>query len=169
MLARQLTLHAAVVQAQPTLSAAFPEELFIGRKKTVGTLARVNQTATDGQRLRLNQHREILTLAGRIAALIACVEYDSGDRQAAGTTRQAAVSLGTEADNPEIEAWEHQIRGLDSPDDRQLSRRHHHGNRPGSSSCQTQPSRPGSVIVSRVTRHHALQPHTAGPACTLSL
>jgi hypothetical protein len=63
-----------------------------------------------GQRLTLNQHREILTLAGWIALLIACVEYDSGDRQAAETTRQAALSLGTEADNAEIKAWAHEIR-----------------------------------------------------------
>jgi hypothetical protein len=33
-----------------------------------------------GQRLTLSQHREILTLGGWIALLIACVEYDSGDR-----------------------------------------------------------------------------------------
>jgi hypothetical protein len=51
------------------------------------------------QRLTLNQHREILTLAGWIALLIACVEYDSGDRQAAETTRKGALSLGTEADH----------------------------------------------------------------------
>jgi tetratricopeptide (TPR) repeat protein len=63
-----------------------------------------------GQRLTLSQHREILTLAGWIALLIACVEYDSGDRQAAETTRQAALSLGTEADHPEIKAWAHEIR-----------------------------------------------------------
>jgi hypothetical protein len=63
-----------------------------------------------GQRLTLNQHREILTLAGWIALLIAYVEYDSGDRQAAETTRQAALSLGTEADHPEIQAWAHEIR-----------------------------------------------------------
>ena len=63
-----------------------------------------------GQRLTLNQHREILTLAGWIALLIACVEYDSGDRQAAETTRQAALSLGEEADHPEIKAWAHEIR-----------------------------------------------------------
>ena len=63
-----------------------------------------------GQRLTLNQHREILTLAGWIALLIACVEYDSGDRQAAETTRQAALSLGTEADHAEIKAWAHEIR-----------------------------------------------------------
>jgi hypothetical protein len=63
-----------------------------------------------GQRLTLNQHREILTLAGWITLLIACVEYDSGDRQAAESTRQAALSLGTEADYAEIRAWAHEIR-----------------------------------------------------------
>src|ERR1700748_2959522 len=63
-----------------------------------------------GQRLTLNQHREILTLAGWIALLIACVEYDSGDRQAAETTRQAALSLGNEADHPEIKGWAHEIK-----------------------------------------------------------
>ena len=63
-----------------------------------------------GQRLTLGQHREILTLAGWIALLIACVEYDSGDRQAAETTRQAALSLGTEAENAEVKAWAHEIR-----------------------------------------------------------
>jgi tetratricopeptide (TPR) repeat protein len=63
-----------------------------------------------GQRLTLNQHREILTLAGWISLLIACVEYDSGDRQAAETTRQGALSLGEEADHPEVKAWAHEIR-----------------------------------------------------------
>jgi tetratricopeptide (TPR) repeat protein len=63
-----------------------------------------------GQRLTLNQHREILTLAGWIALLIACVEYDSGDRQAAETTRKGALSLGIEADHAEIRAWAHEIR-----------------------------------------------------------
>ena len=63
-----------------------------------------------GQRLTLNQHREILMLAGWITLLIACVEYDSGDRQAAESTRQAALSLGTEADHAEIRAWAHEIR-----------------------------------------------------------
>lgn len=58
----------------------------------------------------MRQHREILTLAGWIALLIACVEYDSGDRQSAETTRQAALSLGAEADQPEIQAWAHEIR-----------------------------------------------------------
>jgi hypothetical protein len=63
-----------------------------------------------GQRLTLNQHREIHTLAGWITLLIACVEYDSGDRQAAETTRRAAPSLGIEADHAGIRAWAHEIR-----------------------------------------------------------
>jgi hypothetical protein len=63
-----------------------------------------------GKRLTLRQHREILTLAGWIALLVACVEYDTGDRQAAETTRQAALSLGSEADHGEIMAWAHEIR-----------------------------------------------------------
>src|SRR6202020_2115887 len=36
--------------------------------------------------------------------------YDSGNRAAAETTRQAALSLGTEADHPEIKAWAHEMR-----------------------------------------------------------
>ena len=63
-----------------------------------------------GQRLTLRQHREILVLAGWIALLVGCVEYDTGNRQAAETTRQAALSLGTEADHAEIMAWAHEMR-----------------------------------------------------------
>ncbi len=71
-------------------------------------LRRIN--ALHGQRQTLAQHREILVQAGWIALLIGCVEYDSGNRAAAETTRQAALSLGTEADHPEITAWAHEIR-----------------------------------------------------------
>jgi hypothetical protein len=67
-------------------------------------------TALQGQRVTLRQHREILVLAGWVALLVGCVEYDMGNRQAAETTRQAALSLGTEADNGEIIAWAHEMR-----------------------------------------------------------
>jgi hypothetical protein len=70
-------------------------------------LRRIGQAL--GQRLTLNQHREILVQAGWIALLIGCVEYDGGDRHAE-TTRQAALSLGQEADHAEIQAWAHEIR-----------------------------------------------------------
>src|ERR1700755_3004128 len=42
--------------------------------------------------------------------VVACVEYDTGRRQQAETTRQAALSLGTEADHAEIKAGAHEIR-----------------------------------------------------------
>jgi tetratricopeptide (TPR) repeat protein len=66
-------------------------------------------TQMQGQRLTLSQHREILVQAGWIALLLGCVEYDTGDRQAAETTRQAALSLGTEADHADIQAWAHEM------------------------------------------------------------
>jgi hypothetical protein len=67
-------------------------------------------TALQGQRVTLRQHREILVQAGWVALLVGCVEYDTGNRQAAETTRQAALSLGTEADHGEIIAWAHEMR-----------------------------------------------------------
>src|SRR5215472_6550342 len=67
-------------------------------------------TSLQGQRLTLRQHREILVLAGWVALLVGCVEYDMGQRHAAETTRQAALSLGTEADHAEIMAWAHEMR-----------------------------------------------------------
>lgn len=60
--------------------------------------------------LTLAQHREVLALSGWLALLVGCVEYDSGDRRAAEVTRQAALSLATEADHPEVAGWAHEMR-----------------------------------------------------------
>jgi len=62
------------------------------------------------QRLTLDQHREILNLAGWLALLVGCVEYDLGQRSAAETTRRAALSLGTDAGNTDIAGWAHEMR-----------------------------------------------------------
>lgn len=62
------------------------------------------------QRLTLGQHREVLALAGWVALLTGCVEYDMGERQAAEATRKAALSLGQEAGHAEIVAWAHEMR-----------------------------------------------------------
>lgn len=67
-------------------------------------------THLQGQRLTLKQHREVLILAGWLALLIGCVEYDTGKRQEAETTRRAALSLGTETENSEISGWAHEMR-----------------------------------------------------------
>ena len=61
-------------------------------------------------RLTLAQHREVLAVAGWLALLVGCVEYDSGDRRSAEATRQAALSLGTEAGHGEIQGWAHEMR-----------------------------------------------------------
>jgi hypothetical protein len=40
-------------------------------------------TEMQGQRVTLKQHREILVQAGWVALVVGCVEYDTGNRQAA--------------------------------------------------------------------------------------
>ena len=71
-------------------------------------LRRLN--ALRDRHLTLAQHREVLVLAGWLALLIGCVEYDSGLRHEAETTRRAALSMGVETDNAEISAWAHEVR-----------------------------------------------------------
>jgi len=62
------------------------------------------------RRLTLAQHRDVLVLAGWLALLIGCVEYDSGLRHDAETTRRSALSMGKDTDNAEISAWAHEVR-----------------------------------------------------------
>ncbi|WP_078995180.1 hypothetical protein [Streptomyces sp. XY66] len=60
--------------------------------------------------LTLAQHREVLALAGWLALLVGCVEYDSGERHAAESTRRAALSIATESDHGEVAGWAHEMR-----------------------------------------------------------
>jgi hypothetical protein len=62
------------------------------------------------QRLTLVQHREVLALAGWLALLVGCVEYDLGRRRESEATRRAALSLGTEAEHAHIMGWAHEMR-----------------------------------------------------------
>jgi tetratricopeptide (TPR) repeat protein len=62
------------------------------------------------RRLTLGQHREILTMAGWLAALVGCVQYDITDRTAAEATRKAAWNLGGESGNAEIMGWSQEMR-----------------------------------------------------------
>jgi hypothetical protein len=57
------------------------------------------------QRLTLAQHREVLVLAGWLALLVGCVEYDAKDYRGAEATRRAAAGLGQEAGDGAIMAW----------------------------------------------------------------
>lgn len=62
------------------------------------------------QRLTLAQHREILVLAGWVALLVGCVEYDLGDKRSAEATRRAALSVGEESQHPEITGWAYEMQ-----------------------------------------------------------
>jgi len=67
-------------------------------------------TAMLDRQLTIGQHRELLAMAGWLAALVGCVEYDSANRDAAEATRQAAWSLGEESGSTEIMAWAQEMR-----------------------------------------------------------
>lgn len=62
------------------------------------------------QRLTFRQRCEFLELAGWLALLVGCLEYDLGDRRAAEATRKAALSLGKEVGSGGIMGWAHEMR-----------------------------------------------------------
>lgn len=67
-------------------------------------LRQITTTISSG-RPTLSQHREMMVLAGWLALLVGCVENDLGERRAAEATRRAAMSIGNEAEAPEIGGW----------------------------------------------------------------
>jgi transcriptional regulator with XRE-family HTH domain len=73
------------------------------RREGMAWMAKLVQLL-DG-RLTLAQHREVLVLAGWLALLVGCVEYDVRDLRAAEATRRAAASLGQESGHAGIMAW----------------------------------------------------------------
>jgi transcriptional regulator with XRE-family HTH domain len=62
------------------------------------------------RRLTLKQKRDTLELAGWLALLVGCLEYDTGSRRAAEATRQAALSLGRESGSAGVLGWAHEMR-----------------------------------------------------------
>jgi hypothetical protein len=61
------------------------------------------------RRLTLTQHQEVLSLAGTVALLLGCVEYDMGQRPEAEATRRAALSLGQESGKADVMGWAHEM------------------------------------------------------------
>lgn len=61
------------------------------------------------ERLTFAQHRELLSLAGRLALLVGCVEYDAGQHVAAETTRRFALDLAGEVDDHDVGGWAHEM------------------------------------------------------------
>jgi transcriptional regulator with XRE-family HTH domain len=62
------------------------------------------------RRLTLTQHRDVLALAGTVALLLGCVEYDMGLRQDSEATRRAALSLGAESGRADVMGWAQEMR-----------------------------------------------------------
>lgn len=60
-------------------------------------------------RMTYQQHGELLSVAAMLALLVGCVEYDSGQKTAAETTRRLALELGTELDDRNILGWAHEM------------------------------------------------------------
>lgn len=61
------------------------------------------------RRVTLRQHRELLVIAGWLAALLACACYDAGDRATAEAARAMTLQLGEEAGHGELTGWGFEI------------------------------------------------------------
>uniref|UniRef100_UPI003F492D7A hypothetical protein n=1 Tax=Promicromonospora sp. CA-289581 TaxID=3240013 RepID=UPI003F492D7A len=55
------------------------------------------------------QHGELLSLGGRLALLVGCVENDAGDQVAAETTRAYALKLGSDVDDRDVMGWAYEM------------------------------------------------------------
>lgn len=82
-----------------------PEQLLTEGRKWLNRITGILE-----HRMTLDQHREVLALTGVLAELVGCVEYDTGDRQRAETTRRAALSLGRESGDAEVIGWAWEMR-----------------------------------------------------------
>lgn len=98
-------LHLTVEQLCCDYVSSDPGELIAISRDWLSRLNRLLH-----ERLTLAQHRDILDAAGWLTLLIGCLEYDTGQTRAAEATRNAALSLGTEANNAAVIGWAHELR-----------------------------------------------------------
>ncbi len=55
-------------------------------------------------RMTFGQHKELIALSGWATALLACVDWDMNEREAAETARAATLRFAKEIDHPELMA-----------------------------------------------------------------
>ncbi|MBP2336560.1 transcriptional regulator with XRE-family HTH domain [Saccharothrix coeruleofusca] len=82
-----------------------PDELLVEGREWLRRIVDLQE-----QRLGFRQRRDTLELAGWLALLVGCLEYDTGDRRSAEATRQAALSLGQEVGSAGVLGWAHEMR-----------------------------------------------------------
>jgi transcriptional regulator with XRE-family HTH domain len=58
-----------------------------------------------GGKLTPTQHRHLVVAGGWLATLLACLQFDLGNREAAERTRDAAFQLAKEGEHQELMAW----------------------------------------------------------------
>lgn len=78
--------------------------LVVGRE----WLARITRIL-DG-RLTLSQHGRMLAIAGQLALLVGCLEFDVGRTGPAETTRLAAMELGVAAGSADVIGWAYELQ-----------------------------------------------------------
>jgi tetratricopeptide (TPR) repeat protein len=98
-------MHVAIEQLNNDYSHMPPAVLVEEGQRWLNRLIALH----DG-RLSLEQHREVLSLAGQVARLVGCVEYDMGRKTAAEATRRAALTLGQESGDSDVVGWAHEMR-----------------------------------------------------------
>lgn len=80
-------------------SAAAPE-LQGKLKRLYARMMRLRQS-----RMTFAQHKELIALSGWVTALLACVDWDMNEREAAETARAATLRFGKEIGHSELTAW----------------------------------------------------------------
>lgn len=63
-----------------------------------------------GSGITYRQHGDVLALAGWLTLLIACLEWDTSNREAAEQARQAVLALGRDLDNPDLLGWAAEVQ-----------------------------------------------------------
>ncbi len=61
-------------------------------------------------RMTFGQHRELLALSGWVTALLACVDWDLNQRDAAETARAATLRFAKEIGHGELTAWSYEMQ-----------------------------------------------------------
>ncbi len=61
-------------------------------------------------RITLGQHRELIAISGWITALLACVDWDMNEREAAETARNATFRFAQDVGHSELVAWSHELQ-----------------------------------------------------------
>jgi tetratricopeptide (TPR) repeat protein len=62
------------------------------------------------KRITLAQHRDVLTMAGWLTLLVACLHHDLGNDRGADLARLGALQIANEVEHPEIAAWSIEIK-----------------------------------------------------------